>query len=194
MEAIGIPPVLHLGSCVDNSRILTVLTQVATEGGLGEDIDDLPGGRPLPRVDVREGDRHRHLLRRLRRARDLRREQPGEGVERGHRADDEGLGSAGRRRSRVHPRLERDAGALARADRRQARGPQAARLRPDAVRRQRRQPVLRGDPRLPRRARRRSRRSAARPMRWATPAQTAHDHEHEATGHSHDHDGDGEEA
>ena len=42
VEAIGIPPVLHLGSCVDNSRILTVLTQVATEGGLGEDIDDLP--------------------------------------------------------------------------------------------------------------------------------------------------------
>ena len=42
MEAIGIPPVLHLGSCVDNSRILTVLTQVATEGGLGDDIDELP--------------------------------------------------------------------------------------------------------------------------------------------------------
>jgi carbon-monoxide dehydrogenase catalytic subunit len=42
MEAIGIPPVLHLGSCVDNSRILTVLTQVATEGGVGEDIDDIP--------------------------------------------------------------------------------------------------------------------------------------------------------
>jgi carbon-monoxide dehydrogenase catalytic subunit len=41
-EAVGIPPVLHLGSCVDNSRILTVLTQMATEGGLGEDIDDLP--------------------------------------------------------------------------------------------------------------------------------------------------------
>ena len=41
-EAIGIPPVIHLGSCVDNSRILTVLTQMATEGGLGEDIDDLP--------------------------------------------------------------------------------------------------------------------------------------------------------
>ncbi len=41
-EAIGIPPVVHLGSCVDNTRILTVLTQVATEGGLGEDIDDLP--------------------------------------------------------------------------------------------------------------------------------------------------------
>ncbi|MCL4458756.1 MAG: anaerobic carbon-monoxide dehydrogenase catalytic subunit [Chloroflexi bacterium] len=41
-EAIGIPPVLHLGSCVDNSRILTVLSQMATEGGLGEDIADLP--------------------------------------------------------------------------------------------------------------------------------------------------------
>ncbi|MCL4465802.1 MAG: anaerobic carbon-monoxide dehydrogenase catalytic subunit [Chloroflexi bacterium] len=41
-EAIGIPPVLHMGSCVDNSRILTVLTQAATEGGLGEDISDLP--------------------------------------------------------------------------------------------------------------------------------------------------------
>ena len=41
-EAIGIPPVLHMGSCADNSRILTVLSQMATEGGLGEDISDLP--------------------------------------------------------------------------------------------------------------------------------------------------------
>jgi len=41
-QAIGIPPVLHMGSCVDNSRILTVLTQMATEGGLGDDISDLP--------------------------------------------------------------------------------------------------------------------------------------------------------
>jgi carbon-monoxide dehydrogenase catalytic subunit len=41
-EAVGIPPVIHLGSCVDNTRILTVLTQMATEGGLGEDISDLP--------------------------------------------------------------------------------------------------------------------------------------------------------
>lgn len=41
-EAIGIPPVLHTGSCVDNSRILTVLTQMANEGGLGSDISDLP--------------------------------------------------------------------------------------------------------------------------------------------------------
>ncbi len=41
-QAIGIPPVLHMGSCIDNSRILTVLSQMATEGGLGEDISDLP--------------------------------------------------------------------------------------------------------------------------------------------------------
>ncbi|MBN1955599.1 MAG: anaerobic carbon-monoxide dehydrogenase catalytic subunit [Anaerolineae bacterium] len=41
-ETVGIPPVLHLGSCVDNSRILTVLAQMATEGGLGQDIADIP--------------------------------------------------------------------------------------------------------------------------------------------------------
>ena len=41
-EAIGMPPVLHMGSCVDNSRILTVLTAVAQEGGLGDDISDIP--------------------------------------------------------------------------------------------------------------------------------------------------------
>jgi carbon-monoxide dehydrogenase catalytic subunit len=41
-EAIGIPPVVHVGSCVDNSRILTILTECATEGGLGEDIPDIP--------------------------------------------------------------------------------------------------------------------------------------------------------
>ncbi len=41
-EAIGIPPVLHMGSCVDNSRILTVVCQMVEEGGLGDDISDLP--------------------------------------------------------------------------------------------------------------------------------------------------------
>jgi carbon-monoxide dehydrogenase catalytic subunit len=41
-QTIGIPPVLHMGSCVDNTRILTVVAQSATEGGLGEDISDLP--------------------------------------------------------------------------------------------------------------------------------------------------------
>jgi len=31
-----------MGSCVDNTRILTVLTQMAQEGGLGDDIDAIP--------------------------------------------------------------------------------------------------------------------------------------------------------
>ncbi|HSR46753.1 MAG TPA: anaerobic carbon-monoxide dehydrogenase catalytic subunit [Anaerolineales bacterium] len=41
-EATGMPPVLHMGSCVDNTRILTVLSQMAKEGGLGDDISDIP--------------------------------------------------------------------------------------------------------------------------------------------------------
>lgn len=41
-ETVGIPPVLHLGSCVDNSRILTTLIEIVGEGGLGEDFSDLP--------------------------------------------------------------------------------------------------------------------------------------------------------
>ncbi|MBP7690497.1 MAG: anaerobic carbon-monoxide dehydrogenase catalytic subunit [Anaerolineales bacterium] len=41
-EATGMPPVLHMGSCVDNTRVLTVLTQMAQETGLGEDISDIP--------------------------------------------------------------------------------------------------------------------------------------------------------
>ena len=41
-ETVGIPPVLHMGSCVDNSRILTILSDVVAEGGLGDDISDLP--------------------------------------------------------------------------------------------------------------------------------------------------------
>jgi carbon-monoxide dehydrogenase catalytic subunit len=41
-EATGMPPVLHMGSCVDNSRILTVLAQMVEEGGLGEDMHQIP--------------------------------------------------------------------------------------------------------------------------------------------------------
>jgi len=47
-EAVGIPPVLHVGSCVDNSRILIALTNVVLEGGLGEDISDLPVAGAAP--------------------------------------------------------------------------------------------------------------------------------------------------
>ena len=41
-EAVGIPPVLHGGACVDNSRILIECCNILNEGGLGEDFSDLP--------------------------------------------------------------------------------------------------------------------------------------------------------
>lgn len=47
-EAVGIPPILHVGSCVDNSRALIILTNVVNEGGLGEDIGDLPVAGAAP--------------------------------------------------------------------------------------------------------------------------------------------------
>ncbi len=47
-EAVGIPPVLHLGACVDNSRILTAASHVIAEGGLGEDLSDLPAAGCAP--------------------------------------------------------------------------------------------------------------------------------------------------
>mgnify|MGYP003572010959 CR=1 FL=1 len=39
-RALGIPPVLHMGSCVDNTRILTLAAALANH--LGVDIDQLP--------------------------------------------------------------------------------------------------------------------------------------------------------
>jgi len=47
-RAVGIPPVLNLGSCVDNSRILIVLSNMVAEGGLGDSIADLPGAGAAP--------------------------------------------------------------------------------------------------------------------------------------------------
>ena len=47
-EAVGIPPVLHLGSCVDNARILIAATAVVKDGGLGDDISDLPAAGAAP--------------------------------------------------------------------------------------------------------------------------------------------------
>jgi carbon-monoxide dehydrogenase catalytic subunit len=41
-EAVGIPPVLHMGSCVDNTRLLEAATEMVLEGGLGEDISQIP--------------------------------------------------------------------------------------------------------------------------------------------------------
>ena len=47
-EAVGIPPVLHVGSCVDNTRILQAATAMVAEGGLGNDISDLPAAGAAP--------------------------------------------------------------------------------------------------------------------------------------------------
>ena len=47
-ETVGIPPVLHMGACVDNSRILIAATAVVKDGGLGDDISDLPAAGAAP--------------------------------------------------------------------------------------------------------------------------------------------------
>ena len=45
-EALGIPPVLHFGSCVDNVRILVLASALAN--ALGTDISDLPVAGAAP--------------------------------------------------------------------------------------------------------------------------------------------------
>jgi carbon-monoxide dehydrogenase catalytic subunit len=47
-RAVGIAPVLHVGSCVDNSRILLACVEMVREGGLGDDISDLPVAGAAP--------------------------------------------------------------------------------------------------------------------------------------------------
>ena len=41
-EAVGIAPVLACGSCVDNTRLLVSCSELVREGGLGDDISELP--------------------------------------------------------------------------------------------------------------------------------------------------------
>ncbi|MCP4717949.1 MAG: carbon monoxide dehydrogenase, partial [Desulfobacteraceae bacterium] len=41
-ETVGMPPVLGLGSCVDNSRILIAASAMVEAGGLGNSLADLP--------------------------------------------------------------------------------------------------------------------------------------------------------
>jgi anaerobic carbon-monoxide dehydrogenase catalytic subunit len=45
-KALGIPPVLHMGSCVDISRILVAAAAIAN--ALGVDISDLPAAAAAP--------------------------------------------------------------------------------------------------------------------------------------------------
>ena len=47
-RTVGMPPVLHSGSCVDNSRILVALSEMVKAGGLGKDISDLPVAGAAP--------------------------------------------------------------------------------------------------------------------------------------------------
>ncbi len=47
-DAVGIPPVLHCGSCVDNTRILTACIEMVKEGGIGDSLDKLPVAGAAP--------------------------------------------------------------------------------------------------------------------------------------------------
>ncbi len=47
-ETVGMPPVLGMGSCVDNSRILMACAEMARVGGLGDSIADLPVAGAAP--------------------------------------------------------------------------------------------------------------------------------------------------
>jgi carbon-monoxide dehydrogenase catalytic subunit len=47
-EAVGMPPVLGLGACVDNSRILIACAEMVRTGGLGDSIADLPVAGAAP--------------------------------------------------------------------------------------------------------------------------------------------------
>jgi len=47
-ETVGIPPVLHLGSCVDNTRILLAATEMVKAGGPWKDLSDIPAVGAAP--------------------------------------------------------------------------------------------------------------------------------------------------
>ncbi len=47
-ETVGMPPVLGIGSCVDNSRILIAAAEMVKTGGLGNSMADLPVAGAAP--------------------------------------------------------------------------------------------------------------------------------------------------
>ena len=47
-EAVGIPPVLHLGSCVDNSRLLSICATLISEAGICKEFSELPLAVAVP--------------------------------------------------------------------------------------------------------------------------------------------------
>ena len=91
------PPVLHVGSCVDNSRILTACAEMVKRGRHRRLIRQAARGRRRPRVDEREGHRHRHVFR-------------GQRNLRGHRPAAAGRGERVRGRL-AHAKFEKNFGA-----------------------------------------------------------------------------------
>ncbi|MDH7480563.1 MAG: anaerobic carbon-monoxide dehydrogenase catalytic subunit [Armatimonadota bacterium] len=47
-EVVGIPPVLHFGSCMDCSRALVFFCNMLSEGNVGEDLSDIPIALAIP--------------------------------------------------------------------------------------------------------------------------------------------------
>ena len=47
-ETVGMPPILGLGACVDNTRILIACSEMVRTGGLGDSIADLPVAGAAP--------------------------------------------------------------------------------------------------------------------------------------------------
>ena len=78
-ETVGMPPVLGLGSCVDNSRILIAASEMVRTGGLGNSIADLPVAGAAPEYMSEKAICHRPVLCGLRRLHRLRRHLPHRG-------------------------------------------------------------------------------------------------------------------
>ena len=82
-ESLKIPPVLHMGSCVDNSRILVLAAELGN--ALNVPIHKLPIAGAAPEWSIAEGGLDRHLLRCVGRLYRARRDaaylrQPGRGL------------------------------------------------------------------------------------------------------------------
>ncbi len=100
-EAVGIPPVLHMGSCVDNTRILTVLSQMATEGGLGDDISDIPAVGLAPEWMSEKAMAIASYVAASGGYVIMGVHNPVDGSDIGHQVDQRRLGAEGRRQDRV---------------------------------------------------------------------------------------------
>ncbi|MCK4548213.1 MAG: carbon monoxide dehydrogenase [Candidatus Eisenbacteria sp.] len=49
-EMVGIPPVLHMGSCAGHSEVLLSFAGMVMEGGVGKDLSQLPVAAVMPEV------------------------------------------------------------------------------------------------------------------------------------------------